>query len=245
MPASGGGCLPGKEGFSSTRPDGTLRGPQAEAAPWATGQQAGPRGPRGGQSGAGEAAGHSAHTQASPSWGPGLSDRNPGLVSSAMAALSPHLAEPGVRACPPQRSRGLEEPPPAVWPLPSILTVSVAPPGSPLLPSSGHGVPAPQRKPATHYRARRSTQGVWGRPPRLGRAHPEVLCQRLLTGAWQGLSPRAGPTGSSDWLALEWAPRSAQGYQARFKVSGPHHHQPCTWGALPSPVRLGVNPAGT
>ena len=131
---------------------------------------------------------------------------------------------------------------------PSISVAAPPPfpaPASPLLPSSGHGVPAPQHKPATHYRARRSTQGVWGRPPRLGRAHSEVLCQWLLTGAWQGLTPRAGPTGSSDWLALEWAPRSAQGYQARFKVSGPHHPQPCTWGALPSPVPLGVNPAGT
>ena len=83
-----GGHLPGKEGFSSTRLDGTLRGPQAEAAPLVTGQRVGPRGPRGGQGGAGEAAGHSAHTQPSPSQGPGLRGRNPGLVSSAAAALS-------------------------------------------------------------------------------------------------------------------------------------------------------------
>ena len=33
-PPARGGHLPGKEGFSSTRLDGTLRGPQAEAAPW-------------------------------------------------------------------------------------------------------------------------------------------------------------------------------------------------------------------
>ena len=88
VPASQGGASP-REGGLLVHPAGwDVTRATGRGGPLATGQRVGPRGPRGGQGGAGEAAGHSARTQRSPSRGPGLGDRNPGLVSSAMAALS-------------------------------------------------------------------------------------------------------------------------------------------------------------
>lgn len=146
-----------------------------------------------------------------------------------------------VRACPPQRSRGSEGPLPGVRPLHFILTASVAPPGSPLLPSSEHGAPAHTAQTSDPLQNPQKHSGYVGVATQAGKGSPRSAVS--AASIWGLAGPE--PMGWADWelrLALEWAPRSAQGYQARFKVSGPHHRQPCTWRAPALPHPTGGQP---
>lgn len=58
---------------------------------------------------------------------------------------------------------------------------------------------------------------------------PQVLCQLLLSWAWQCLRPQQGQVGSR--LDLSWALRSTQGTSRDLDPLGLHHPQPCTLGA--------------
>lgn len=75
MPASGRRVSPEEEEPRPTRPDGTLRGHRQRQPPEPLGSKRGPEGQGVGRAGQG-LAGPQPTLRPSPSWGPGLSDRN-------------------------------------------------------------------------------------------------------------------------------------------------------------------------
>lgn len=146
-----------------------------------------------------------------------------------------------VRACPPQRSRGSEGPPPSVRPLSSILTASVAPQAAPCSPVLSTECQPHTAQTSDPLQSPQKRSGYVEVAAQAGKGSPRSAVS--AASIWGLAGPE--PMGWADWelrLALEWAPRSAQGYQARFKVSGPHHPQPCTWGALALPHTAGGQP---
>lgn len=126
--------------------------------------------------------------------------------------------------------------------LPSVLTASVPPtPRQPLIPSYGHRCQPHTAQTSDPLWSPQKCSGCVGVATQAGTSSPHSAAS--AASIWGLAEPE--PAGWADWElrpVLEWAPRSAQGCQAQFKVSGPCHPQPCTRGGPCPPPSPGRQP---
>lgn len=126
--------------------------------------------------------------------------------------------------------------------LPSVLTASVPPtPRQPLIPSYGRRCQPHTAQTSDPLWSPQKCSGCVGVATQAGTS--SLHSAASAASIWGLAEPE--PAGWADWElrpVLEWAPRSAQGCQAQFKVSGPCHPQPCTRGGPCPPPSPGRQP---